>query len=286
MKKRTYTSTPEPRYVRKAVNVEKLVSLELSEELGNIEYYESRDDGTIYRLIGITWDEILKHDVVGFIGYICLKNYITDVVYSCIPYDELGVSTFGQYVIPNDESEYVFYKNVSFVDGTQYEDLVKATPTDVHLVEDQGKLQLQLEHDSEVLSIDEGVNDILGRNFGYREVDAIEYSGYITISGSLNGVDCEITLKSDSMYFNYDFTNFDDNTTLNQLTAQNESTLVFMGSFAYFDYGANETRGGVFYFDEFGFHDVKGVISLENIMRFDIVSMSLIHKITGNYQEV
>lgn len=35
----------------------------------------------------------------------------------------------------------------------QFEELVKVTPTDVNVVQDQGKWQIQLEHDSNVLSI-------------------------------------------------------------------------------------------------------------------------------------
>ena len=38
-----------------------------------------------------------------------------------------------------------------------FEDLVRVTPTDVRVVKDQDKWQLQLEHDNNVLSIDEGL---------------------------------------------------------------------------------------------------------------------------------
>lgn len=40
-----------------------------------------------------------------------------------------------------------------YVTEEQFEELVKVTPTDVNIVEDQGVWQIQLKHDSEVLSI-------------------------------------------------------------------------------------------------------------------------------------
>lgn len=39
------------------------------------------------------------------------------------------------------------------VSEEQFEELVRATPTDVNIVKDQDKWQIQLEHDSNVLSI-------------------------------------------------------------------------------------------------------------------------------------
>lgn len=39
------------------------------------------------------------------------------------------------------------------VSQEQYEDLVRVIPTDVHVVEDEGAWQIQLEHDSNILSI-------------------------------------------------------------------------------------------------------------------------------------
>ena len=67
-----------------------------------------------------------------------------------------------------------------------FEDLVKSTPTDVRLVEDQGKLQLQLEHDSEVLSIDKGVNDLLGTKFGYDLTIGSGYNGEMILTDGDN----------------------------------------------------------------------------------------------------
>lgn len=48
-----------------------------------------------------------------------------------------------------------------YVSKDSFEELVRATPTDVRVVKDQDKWQLQLEHDSNVLSIDEGLQTAL-----------------------------------------------------------------------------------------------------------------------------
>ena len=52
------------------------------------------------------------------------------------------------------------------VSEEQFEDLVRATPTDCRLVEDQGQLQLQLEHDGNVLGIDTDFGDTMSRTWG------------------------------------------------------------------------------------------------------------------------
>lgn len=48
-----------------------------------------------------------------------------------------------------------------YVSKDNFEELVRETPTDVRVVKDQNKWQLQLEHDSNVLSIDEGLQTAL-----------------------------------------------------------------------------------------------------------------------------
>lgn len=45
------------------------------------------------------------------------------------------------------------WTKADIVSQEQYEELVKVVPTDVHIVQDQGKWQIQLEHDGIVLSI-------------------------------------------------------------------------------------------------------------------------------------
>ena len=45
----------------------------------------------------------------------------------------------------------------------QFEELVKVTPTDVSIIEDQGKLELMLEHDGNVLAINDTPNQYLQR---------------------------------------------------------------------------------------------------------------------------
>lgn len=84
------------------------------------------------------------------------------------------------------------------VNERTFEELVKSTPTDVRLVkdEDESKLQLQLKHDSEVLSIDEGVNDLLGEKFAYEEnVPNNSYNGEIYFEGGTGEIHLKLILK-------------------------------------------------------------------------------------------
>ena len=48
-------------------------------------------------------------------------------------------------------------------DGHTHENLVRETPTDVSIIEDQGKLELMLEHDGNVLAINDTPNQFLQR---------------------------------------------------------------------------------------------------------------------------
>lgn len=72
----------------------------------------------------------------------------------------------------------------------QFEDLVRATPTDIRAVVDQGQIQLQLEHDGNVLSIDENLAPIIQGIHG--AASKTEYFAYlslilISVSATYNG---------------------------------------------------------------------------------------------------
>lgn len=49
------------------------------------------------------------------------------------------------------------------VSEEQFEELVRATPTEVSIIEDQGKLELMLEHDGNVLAVNDTPNQFLQR---------------------------------------------------------------------------------------------------------------------------
>ena len=79
-----------------------------------------------------------------------------------------------------------------YVSKDNFEELVRETPTDVRVVKDQNKWQLQLEHDSNVLSIDEGLQTALDSVGGgtqlYKHVLEIRFADdkmdYIVLSKS------------------------------------------------------------------------------------------------------
>lgn len=51
----------------------------------------------------------------------------------------------------------------TYVEVGAYEELVKVIPTDVSIIEDEGKLELMLEHDGEVLAVNDTPNQFLQR---------------------------------------------------------------------------------------------------------------------------
>lgn len=135
-------------------------------------YFKEASVPGLYIFDGISVDDLFKHNIIYF-----SKQFVKDgrpiIGAGTYFYLQSGVSKSYINIVNNDAVTRIyiaFSNNFSIVttrlvtDG-RYEDLVKSIPTDVRLVEDEGKLQLQLEHDSEVLSIDEGVNDVLNNIF-------------------------------------------------------------------------------------------------------------------------
>ena len=67
-------------------------------------------------------------------------------------------------IIDDGNGKYVFdHVSGQIVTSYLYEELVRATPTDVSIIEDQGKLELMLEHDGNVLAINDTPNQFLQR---------------------------------------------------------------------------------------------------------------------------
>lgn len=78
-----------------------------------------------------------------------------------------------------------------------FEDLVRATPTDVRVVKNQDKWQLQLEHDSNVLSIDDGLQTALNENKLYKHQLALVVGNRVNDDNNAN---IEILVLSTSPY--------------------------------------------------------------------------------------
>lgn len=74
----------------------------------------------------------------------------------------------------------------------QFEELVRATPTDCRLVYNQGKPQLQLEHDSNVLSIDTDFGDVLKNAFLGEGINTYSYEDEEPPSNSLELIDIQL----------------------------------------------------------------------------------------------
>lgn len=126
-----------------------------------VEDYTFEIDKT-YSFKGIQGIDIVKYNIILLGNLYFYKSYKDDVGYVGFAYDALSDGAYRLEVY--DNSIYLSFAN--FLN----EDVIEAIPTDVRLIEDQGKLQLQLEHDTQVLSIDEDVNDLLGNKFGYEMV--------------------------------------------------------------------------------------------------------------------
>lgn len=84
----------------------------------------------------------------------------------------------GKLIIETDET---------LTTDNDFEKLVNEVPTDVKLVEDETKLQLQLLHDTKVLSINESFNQVIGKNCGrVYKTDGSMYSGIIWFRDEIN----------------------------------------------------------------------------------------------------
>ncbi len=75
------------------------------------------------------------------------------------------------------------------VSETQFEELVKATPTDVRAIINEDNLQLQVEHDGQVLAIDNDFGKTVGRFFftykgGYTYIGQLKTNNDLITSGS------------------------------------------------------------------------------------------------------
>lgn len=76
----------------------------------------------------------------------------------------------------------------------QFEELVRATPTDVRAVVDQGQIQLQMEHDGNVLSID----DQFGKTINYSKwINTPFYRGYLNMD--LFSCECDVNGNSETI---------------------------------------------------------------------------------------
>lgn len=129
-----------------------------------------------------SFKEIENYDILKIDNSYYYKMYVNDTNVVYRSNDETGWTQSIELAI-NDDNELIF-NNYEFtpVQDWQFYELVEVTPTDVRLIEDQGKLQLQLEHDSQVLSIDEDVNNLLGSKVGYSFNQENTYQGEISFS--------------------------------------------------------------------------------------------------------
>lgn len=75
-------------------------------------------------------------------------------------------STAGNSISIIDETSELYclslYRTI-YVDSISFDALTRVTPTDVSIIEDQGKLELLLEHDSHVLAVNDTPNQFLQR---------------------------------------------------------------------------------------------------------------------------
>ena len=85
------------------------------------------------------------------------------------------------YIDTQDTSNYVSGYSMKSINLNNISEFDAAIPTDCRLVEDQGKLQLQMEHDSQVLSIDTDFDATLRSNL----IKTITNTGTFT-SGDVN----------------------------------------------------------------------------------------------------
>lgn len=147
------------------------------------EYY-----GSVYRVKNHSYNDIHNYDIIKIEETFYYKKYSGDYNTLYQTMDETGLLESLELMNEGEGVVFFILHIISLVNVSYVDDLVRVTPTDVRLIEDQNKLQLQLEHDTQVLSIDEGVNDLLGSKFGYDITQYIqdddEYIGELYLENS------------------------------------------------------------------------------------------------------
>lgn len=115
-----------------------------------------------------TFNSIKKHstiaiydDIQSWVYYhltsstICNKNNVETHIF---------IADTNVLRVDKENNEYTIRQIISeYININHFEDLVRATPTDVSIIEDQGKLELMLEHDGNVLAINDTPNQFLQR---------------------------------------------------------------------------------------------------------------------------
>ena len=132
----------------------------------NIEW----DATTTYSSYDYTKEELFnisKYNNVLVNGKFLFRKTYSDYDRSkSIAYTLVRNNTMYSLSLNFDEEPYAYSIGIdrdTILFGSHFEELVRATPTDVSIIEDQGKLELMLEHDGNVLAINDTPNQFLQR---------------------------------------------------------------------------------------------------------------------------
>ena len=95
--------------------------------------------------------------------YPCTRDYSYDINERQKYYTMTSAYNYELGVIQEGEIYYLEFSSSRNINENDFENLVREVPTDVSIIEDQGKLELMLEHDGNVLAINDTPNQFLQR---------------------------------------------------------------------------------------------------------------------------